>query len=200
VANPLTNVKEGFSYMWRENILFFVVLWSFCGQASLAIFTRLMPIFANDILKVGATGMGVWQSVSGAGAIISSLIFASLKPRMRGFTHVSASMLHAAATVLFCFNRSWYASLVLMFFQGFGVTTGGMMSQSLLQDYSEDDYRGRVFGVHVMVGGPANMAAFPIAFLAAAIGAPWAVGSSSLAIIALGILTLVFNRRYRRLA
>ena len=75
-----------------------------------------------------------------------------------------------------------------------------MMSQSLLQSYSGDEYRGRVMSVNVMQAGIASMGAFPIGLLAAAISVPWAVGGIEIFIVSLGIATLIFNSRYRRLA
>jgi len=199
-GGTLADIREGFRYMWRENIILFILAWSFCGQAAIAIFSRLMPIFADDILKVGAKGMGLWLSVSGAGAIVSSLTFASLSPRRRGFTHVSGSIVMALSIIGFSFNRSWYPSLVLMFFQGLGSTTGRMMGEALLQDYTEAEYRGRVFGIHVMEQGLTGISAFLIALLAAAIGAPMSIGGCATFMILLGIITLVFNSQYRRLA
>jgi MFS family permease len=199
-GNPLANIKEGFEYIRRESIILFIVIWSFCGMASVMNFTRLMPIFADDLLKVGAEGMGLWLSVAGAGALISSLTVASMTLRRRGLTQVASGIFHALATVSFAFNRSWYPSLGLMFFFGLGNTTGMMMTQALLQDYSAAEYRGRVFGIQTIGQGLTGIISFFIALLVTAIGAPWAIGGFSMFIIFLGIMTLVFNSRYRRLA
>ena len=43
-----------------------------------------MPIFTEEILKVGATGLGILLSVSGIGAMAGSLILASLPNKKRG--------------------------------------------------------------------------------------------------------------------
>lgn len=198
-ANTLSDIKEGFHYFRRETIIIFILLWAFFGMGGQQIYIQLLPIFADDILKVGASGMGIWMSVMGIGALVSSLTFASLRPRRRGFTHVSGSIVQTLGTLGFALCHSWYGSLVLSFFIGLGQTTGMMMAQALLQDYSATQYRGRVFSIHVMEIGLSGMLMLPVGVLAAAIGAPWTVCGSSIFVILMGVLTLVFNVRYRRL-
>ena len=198
-GGALSDIREGFRYLRRETIVMFILVWAFFGMGSGMTFQRLMPIFADDILKVGAKGMGLWLTVAGAGAIISSLTFASMTPRRRGFTHVGSGIFHALVTVFFVFNQSWYPSLFLVFLFGLGNTVGMMMTQALLQDYTAAEYRGRVFGIHTIIQGLTGMMAFFIALLATAVGAPWAVGGFSMVVIFLGIMMLTFNPRYRQM-
>ena len=75
---------------------------------------------AEDILKVGASGMGVLMSVSGIGAIIGSIALASLPNRKRGLMLIVGSLILGAALVAFSFSVSWYLSLGLVILVGLG--------------------------------------------------------------------------------
>jgi MFS family permease len=199
VGTALLDIKEGFKYIRRETVILLILGWSFCGMSTMQVYTRLMPIFADDIVKVGAKGMGLWLSAAGVGALISSLTVASLPLKRRGFTHVSGSIIQASSMIGFAFFHSWYPNLGLAFLVGLGQTTGMMMSQTLLQSYSADEYRGRVFSVQVLQQGVAGMAQFLVGLMAAAFGAVWTEASVAMTMIFLGIMTLLFIPRYRRL-
>jgi predicted MFS family arabinose efflux permease len=66
----------------------------------------LMPVFTEDILGVGASGLGILFSVSGAGAIVGSLILASLPNKRRGLLFLIGSLALSLALIGFAFSGS----------------------------------------------------------------------------------------------
>ena len=91
-GNPLRDVIDGIRYIRRDTAILMVVVFGLlhviCGQP----FMQLMPAFTDDILEVGATGLGILMTVSGAGAVLGSLVLASLPNRRRGVLLLLSSL------------------------------------------------------------------------------------------------------------
>ncbi|MFC1909613.1 MFS transporter, partial [Chloroflexota bacterium] len=83
-SSPLMDILNGVRYIGREKTILLVLISIILGMICRMPFMQLLPMFTEDILKVGATGMGILMSVSGIGAIVGSLILASLPNRKRG--------------------------------------------------------------------------------------------------------------------
>jgi len=156
-----------------------------------------MPIFCEDILEVGATGMGILLSVSGAGAIIGSLVLASLPNRKRGFIMIVSNILLGIALTAFSFSESWSVSLGLMVFVGLGQTGQMMVAGTLIQYYVKPQYLGRVMSILMMQFGLISFGTFAAGLIAEAVGVQWAVGGFAATLSLISVLTLVFATRVR---
>jgi MFS family permease len=199
MKNPFTEIGDGLKYVWKENILFSVLTLTMFITLLSSPYMQLLAVFADDILKVGATGMGVLVSASGAGAMVGTLILASLPERRRGLMLLVSGAILGVALAGFSFSLAWSLSLALMAFIGFGQTGRMLLSNALLQSYSSDSYRGRVMSIYLMESGISTIGVFFAAILAEGIGVQWAIGG--LAIIqAVGCLAWVFAQpKMRRL-
>jgi MFS family permease len=175
-----------------------LVITLFAVVLSFPYFT-LMPIFADDILNVGATGMGVLLSVSGVGAIIGSLILASSPNKKRGLLLLVSCFVLGIALVGFSFSTSWPTSLALIAVVGLGQTGRMTLANTLIQYYVDEHYRGRVMSIYMMEFGLTSFGGFAAGLLAENIGTQWALGSFSIALVFLAMLALVSIPRMRRL-
>ena len=171
---------------------------TFCVIFSMP-YIMLLPIFADDILKVGATGLGVLMSVSGIGAMVGSVFLASLPGKKRGVLMLSSTLLLAVALVGFSFSTSWYLSLALIVFVGLGQTGRMTLSNTLLQYYTKDEYLGRVMSLFLMQFGLSSFGTFAAGLLAESMGVQWAVGGFAIVLALVTILALVFVPRLRKL-
>lgn len=192
----LEDIKAGLGYIKNDATILSLLVFTLCGVVLSMPYVMLMPIFAEDVLKVGATGLGVLMSVSGAGAIVASLVLASLPNRKRGIMLLISSVVLGAALAGFSFSTLWYASLGFIALVGLGHTTRMSLSNTMLQYYAEPEYRGRVMSIFMMEFGLMSFGAFGAGLLAEAVGAPAALGSFSIVLIILSVIYL-FNRRIR---
>jgi MFS family permease len=198
-SNAWTGIKEGIKYIKNETtILFILVFILFVVLLSMP-YQTLMPIFTEDILEVGATGMGVLMSVSGIGAMFGSIVLASLPNKKRGLLLLLSSIFLSLALVGFSFSTSWHLSLVLVAFVGLGQTGRMTLGNTLLQYYVDNDYRGRVMSIYLMEFGITSLGTFAASILAEVIGPEWSVGGFALVLVCLSILALIFVPRLRRL-
>ena len=198
-GSTIAGIKEGFRYIRHQTTILFVLGFLLLGIVLSMPYTLLMPIFCDDILKVGATGMGILMSVSGIGAVVGSLTLASLPNKKRGFMMLGSSLLLSFALVGFSFSNSWNISLALIVFVGLGQAGQMTLAGTLIQYYVDPEYLGRVMSILMMQFGLISFGTFAAGLLAEAIGVQWAVGGFAMGLTFLSILALTFVSHIRNL-
>ncbi len=93
VQGTLADIIDGFRYVRRETTILLILALTLLSVTLSMPYVFLMPVFTDDILKVGAWGMGVLLSVSGIGAMGGSLILASLPNKKRGLMLLTGTLL-----------------------------------------------------------------------------------------------------------
>jgi len=170
-AGPFTRIREGLRYV-RDNR---VVL----GAISLDLFavilggaTALLPIYARDILHVGAQGLGHLRAAPALGATAMAIFLArrSLGGRV-GLKMFAAVAFFGAGTVVFGLSRSLPLSLVALVVVGAADMVSVYVRQSLIQIHTPDDMRGRVAAVSSLFISASNeLGEFESGVVASAIG------------------------------
>jgi MFS family permease len=153
---PLRQIAEGFRYTWNERFLLGCVTLDLFAVL-LAGATALLPVFARDILHVGAEGLGIMRAAPGAGAMAVSL-WLSAKPLSH---NVGAKMLWAvavfgAATVGFGLSRSMPVSLLLLALLGAADMVSVFIRSTLIQINTPDEVRGRVSAISGLAVSASN--------------------------------------------
>jgi len=151
------------------------------------------------VLHKGAAGMGILVSVSGIGAIVGSLVLASLPNKRRGVMLIVSSLVLGLALMVFAFSTSWPLSLAAIVFVGLGQTGRMTLSGTLLQHYVEDAYRGRVMAIYMMEFGLTSLSVFVAGISADYIGIQWSIGGLALLLVAVTAAVWVFSPRLRAL-
>jgi len=195
----ISQLKDGLKYVRGETNLLFLLAFTMVLALLSMPYLRLMPIFVDDILKVGAMGMGILLSASSIGALVGSLVLASLPSKRRGIILLIGAVILGLALACFAFSHNWYFSLVFIIFVGLGHTTRMTLSNTLIQSYTAPNYRGRVMSIYTMEEGLSNLGIFGAAVLAEVIGVPWTVGGFAIALVILSLLALLFFPRVRKL-
>jgi len=195
----LSDIKGGLNYVRHETTILAILLFSIVSVVLAMPYVHLMPVVIEDILEVGASEMGVLMSASGIGAVIGSLILASLPNKKRGLLFVISSLCSGVALIGFALSRSWYLSLILLAFVGLGQSGRMALANTLLQYYTKAEYRGRVMSIMMMEIGLMSLGAFGAALLTETIGVQWVIGGFAFTLAFLAIFTLSFVPRLRRL-
>jgi len=198
-GGALADIKEGLQYVRNQTTILLILVFTLIAVIFSMPYMMMMPIFAEDILKVGPSGMGILISVSGAGAMAGSLLLASLPNKRRGLMLLASSLLLGVALVFFSFSTSWYLSLGLIVFVGLGQTGRMTLGNTLLQYYTDNEHRGRVMSIYLMNFGLTSFGTFAAGMMAEAMGAQWALGGFALMLVLMSILAIVFVPRLRKL-
>jgi MFS family permease len=138
----------------------------------------LMPVFARDVLRVGATGYGILSAAVGTGAVAGALTVAVFSARIRkGGTLVAAGTLFGALLAVFALSRSFAIALATLVLVGAAMIVNNALTNTLLQTHVPDHLRGRIMGFYsFMFVGMAPLGAFQAGVVAERFGAPVAVG------------------------
>jgi predicted MFS family arabinose efflux permease len=156
-------------------------------------------MFTEDILMVGADGMGIILAVSGIGAIAVSLLLASMPNKKRGIIMIFCGIILGMALLAFSFSTSWTLALVFAVFIGLGQTGQTAFGFVLVQYYVDPAYRGRAMSFMMMGFGLAGLGAFFGGILADSISIVWSIGGLALALLVLCGWMLLFSSRLRNL-
>jgi len=166
--------------------------------------TALMPIYAKDILHVGANGLGWLLAAPSAGAFTSALIQAHRGPlRRAGRTILLAVACFGAATVFFGLSTFFPLSLAMLFALGVCDNISVVVRSTLVQISTPDDMRGRVSALNGLFIGTSNqLGAFESGAVANLLGPVTSVVLGGVGTIAVAGITAWLSpslRRYGRL-
>jgi len=119
--------------------------------------TYLLPVFAKDILYVGATGFGWLRAAPGIGAFAMALILAHLPPMKKaGKTLLLSVAGFGVATIVFGLSKSFWLSMAMLFVTGALDNVSVVVRHTLVQMLTPDHMRGRVSGVNSIFIGASN--------------------------------------------
>jgi len=198
-SNALSDIADGVRYLRREKTMLLVLIATLFLMLCSMPFQHLMPMITEDVLKVSAGGLGILMSVSGGGAIAGSLILASIPSRKRGSIMILGGLLMALALVFFAFSRWWFLSLFLVIFVGLGQTLHRTTGNSLVQNYTDPEYRGRVMSFMMMELGFSSLGTFFAGVISEAIGIQWSIASLAIILIVMSFLLFTMTPRLRKL-
>ena len=194
----LADILEGFRYIRKDAMILRILVFTLIAVVLAMPFQQLMPIYADDILKVGPPGMGLLMSVSGAGALVGSLVLAAMPNKKRGILLLGSGILAGAALTVFSFSSVMTVSLIVIFFIGLAQTFRNTLGGALLQTYTEDAYMGRVMSIMNMQWGLMSVCTFIAGILAERIPVQWILGSLSMLLIILSFIFLLTFRNVRK--
>lgn len=170
------SIVEGWAFSWRNETVRAGLLITFCASVFLMPFTTLLPVFARDLLGVGATGQGGLLTAMGLGALCSAFLISSLGDQLpRGWLMLGGVTLYGLSVIAFAASHSFHLSLGLMSIVGLAHVSSYALVQTVIQTYAPAAFRGRTMaifhqGTVVLTLGSALLGA-----LASCLGAPWAV-------------------------
>ncbi len=177
---------EGFRYSFSfPEMRDLVILISATSLLAVPYIT-FIPLFARDILHVGERGLGLLMAWSGMGAFLGAATIAYFgRARRRGKTVIISGCVFFASVVLFCISTRFWISGLLQAISGYSMIVMVANINTLLQELSTDEMRGRVMGIYAT----AFLGFAPIGSLLA--GSFGNLLSAPLAIAAMNVLAIV---------
>ena len=149
-------ILEGLRYIWRKKLVL--------GAMSLDLFAvllggaaALLPVYADQILKIGPSGLGLLRSGPGMGALLIAVVTAYY-PLKR---HAGAAMLWCVAgfgtfTVVFGLSRNAALSMAALILLGACDMVSVIVRHTMVQLATPDEMRGRVSAVNMVFIGASN--------------------------------------------
>lgn len=168
---PITNPKigesikdsltEGLTFVFKNQI----VLGALSLDMIAVLFggaVALLPVFAQDILKVGAEGFGILRAAPAVGAFITMLVSAYVPLyKDAGKKLLVAIFVFGLSIILFGLSTSFWLSVFALFLSGLADGISVVIRQTILQLKTPDHMRGRVGAVNsIFVGSSNELGAF----------------------------------------
>lgn len=184
------SIVEGWKFSWRNVNVRTGLLITMFAALFIVPFTTLLPVFARDILQVGATGQGLLLTAMGIGALGSAVMIAQFGDRMpRGLFMLGGVALYGVSVVAFGASPWFQLSMALMIIVGFANVCSHALVQTVIQTYSPAEFRGRAIALFHMGQVVMTVGSMLIGSLAALCGTEWAValmgGAGALAMLAI---------------
>ena len=200
IGEPISqSLKEGVRFVFKTKailgaITLDMVAVLFGGAVA------LLPVFAQDILKVGPEGFGVLRAAPAVGAFLTMLVTAYIPiSRHAGMKLLIAIFGFGLCIIVFGISSVFWISVIALFFSGVTDGVSMVIRQTILQLKTPDDMRGRVASVNSMFVGSSNeLGAFESGLTAKLMGAVSAVvfgGTMTLiTVVTTGIVSPSFRK------
>jgi len=199
-ASVLQSMSDGVAYARGHPDVRLLVFMAALPSILVYPYVSFIPVFAEDVLHSGSTGYGFLASAVGYGSIIGAIIAANFSEvRKRGQILVWTTFVYMALVTVFALSNNYALSFSLLVVAGIANSTYLMFNQVMIQLVVDDDYRGRVLSLYVMVSGITPFSAFLMGALIDLFGAQVTVacftGLATLIVLAMGIT----SRRLREI-
>lgn len=192
-------LREGLSFVWRTPIIVQTMTLDFIATF-FASATALLPVFAADILHVGARGYGLLGAAPAIGAVIAALVMARLgNIRRQGATIIASIAVYGVATVAFGVSRVFWLSMLMLAVVGAADTVSTVLRQTIRQLVTPNYLRGRMTSVNMIffMGGP-QLGELEAGALAALIGAPLAVATGGIGCLIAVAFSIIWAKNLLR--
>lgn len=203
-THSVSDLTEGLSFIKGNPIFSFLIgmvfFNSFFGLGYLA----LMPVFAVDVLHVGAGGQSVLMSVSGVGSlVVTTYLGTRSNPKRKGAMLIGGAVMAGMSITAFAltsrFVGSFPLAIVLMVLIGTSTSMYMISVMSALQIMVPDRMRGRVMGFYGMTYNIMPLGGMFAGGIANVIGAPYAVAIGGAMVVVFAIGPALLNGKVRDL-
>ena len=139
---------EGFQFLWQAPIIMGLIALD-CALSFFGAFRTLLPIFAEEVLHVGAAGLGLLYAAPGVGAVAGAAFVMLLgNVNYKGRLVLITTAVYGLVCIPLGYSQWFLLSLALTAALGFLDCVGATVRQTTVQLLTPDALRGRVTSAH----------------------------------------------------
>ncbi len=197
-AISLAAIKEGIQFIIGQPIILSTMVLDFFATFFSSANT-LMPIFARDVLHVGAVEYGWLSSAQSIGAVSAALVMSQIgQIRRQGPTFLISVVMFGIATILFGLSKTFLMAMLSLILVGAADSVSTIIRNTIRQLQTPDYIRGRMVSINQIffMGGP-QLGEVEAGVVAQIFGAPMAVISGGVGCI---LAVAWINRRWPQIA
>lgn len=160
-VNIFKSLKEGIAYVFNTKIILYSIsldLFSVLFGGVMA----LLPIYSEDILHVGAQGLGILRAAPSVGAGLTMLLLIYYPPTNNAWRNLLLSIAgFGIATLVFAVSKNVWLSAIALFFTGAFDSISVVIRSAIIYFFTPDEMRGRVSSVNgIFVSSSNELGAF----------------------------------------
>lgn len=192
-VNIFFSLREGIEFVFKTKIILYAIsldLFSVLFGGVIA----LLPVYSEDVLHVGAEGLGILRAAPSIGAVLCMIIMVYIPPLGKAWRNLLLAIAgFGIATLVFALSTNIWLSVVALFFTGVFDSVSVIIRQTVLRFFTPDEMRGRVSAVNgIFVSSSNELGAFESGLLAKLMGTvPSVVFGGAMTLI---IVTVVWIR------
>jgi len=155
------SIKEGIKFVYEKKILFYATSLDLAAVLFGGVIA-ILPVFAEDILKVGAEGLGIMRAAPSVGAVLTIFATAYFAPTRNAWRNMLIAVAgFGVATLVFAVSTNFWLSVAMLFLTGAFDAISVVIRQTILQVVPPDHMRGRVISVNsVFISSSNEIGAF----------------------------------------
>lgn len=163
-------------------------------------YVQIMPVFAEDVFDVGASGLGTLMALNGVGALVGSLLIAVAgNVRRRGMLQLGLGVTFGVSLAVFAFSPTYALALAVVPIVG-GAGSGYMtLNNTLLIMNCDQEYHGRVMSLGMMTFSMMPLGSVPISWIVDQVGAPLTIGVSGIGLAAVIGTVALLSANFRQI-
>ena len=166
-TSPKTQMTQGINYIRRNEIIIGTLVVTLVVNAFGFSYMSQQPVVARQVLEVSDVLIGVLQSVEGVGMFLgAALVTIFARPYQYIRIYMGSSLLYLLTITLFSQSNTYWASLLILFLSGIGMSGFAAMQSAIMVYTSSQEMRGRVMGSITMFIGFGPLGALGIGMLA----------------------------------
>ena len=203
-ASIMSDMKDGLRYAASNRVILLLLFLSFSTIILAMPIRFILPVFAADVYEVGPERLGTMMSAIGVGSLFGTLVIAFLgKVARRGLALLVSGI--ASGSILVGFSTLSYLEPIFLAAIAFLVLVGVVqaarmtLTNSLMLEYADQEYRGRVMSIFALNMGLMPAGVLPITILADQIGAPLSLGIMAVLLVLVATTILLSSPRLRQL-
>ena len=194
------DIGAGLSYVARDPTRRGLIIMSFIPALFGYSYYALLPAWGREALDIGSEDLGLLMMVMGVGALVGTLILASMQNfSRRGAFLLLFCLLWGAALATFAQTSSYLHAVPLLVLVGLLNSVFMSLNMTLIQTNSSREMRGRVMSIAMMSFGLMPLSGVPFGVLAEFTGTPFALTLSGLLLVAFTLVFAVVYPSYRRI-
>jgi MFS family permease len=186
--NVVESVKQGVRFVFKTKIILYSIsldLFSVLFGGVMAI----LPIYAQDILRVGAEGLGILRAAPSLGAVLTLMMLARVSPMKHAWRNLLAVVVGFGICIIVFAVSPWLSlSVVALFLSGAFDSVSVVVRATILQLMTPDEIRGRVMAVNgIFLASSNELGAFESGLAAKLMGTvPSAVFGGAMTLLIVG--------------
>jgi MFS family permease len=162
-------------------------------------FQTLMPSLAEDVLGVGATGLGALTAMAAIGGLVGSVLITALSDFSRkGLLAIAIIFIYGIGLISLGISEIFPVSLLIVTVVGIMASSFDALQWTLLMANVPDDMRGRAMGGWIFAIGFGWAGSLELGLIAEVYSVGWALSVNGTGLLILGAIALMFAGRLRR--
>jgi MFS family permease len=172
IVTPIVeSLKEGFKFVFKTRIVLYAMTLDLFSVLFGGVIT-LLPIFAEDILKVGPEGLGLLRAAPSIGSMLTMFAMAYFPPTHNAWRNMLVAVAgFGVFTLVFAASTNFMLSCAALFATGVFDSVSVIIRQTILLIYPPDEMRGRVAAVNgIFVSSSNEIGGFESGVMAKVLG------------------------------